>query len=97
MANAIMVGAGCFSLGAFIGALIVHYVANVREFTLRSLTGSVAIISGAGVIGLFGLMDKHAILEANPYYWFYPIGLAIGGGMIASLVFDNGPSQAEAD
>jgi hypothetical protein len=70
-------------------------VAKVREFTLRSRTGSVAIINGAGVIGLFGLMDKHATLEANPYYWFYPIGLAIGGGMIALLVFDNGCSQAE--
>jgi hypothetical protein len=39
-----------------------------------------------GVIGLFYLIDKHS-LEANPYYWFYPIGLLIGVGTIASLVF----------
>lgn len=94
MANAIMVGAGCFSLGAFVGALIIHYVANVREFTLRGLTGSLAIVSGAGVIGIFDLMDKHAMLEANPYYWFYPIGLLIGGGTIASVIFDKPPPIA---
>jgi hypothetical protein len=42
-----------------------------------------------GVIGLFYLIDKHSMLEANPYYWFYPIGLLIGAGTIASLVFDD--------
>ena len=42
-----------------------------------------------GVIGLFYLNDKHSMLEANPYYWFYPIGLLIGAGTIASPEIDD--------
>jgi len=47
-----------------------------------------------GVIGLFYLIDKHSMLEANPYYWFYPIELLIGAqgqSRLSCTMTDNIP------
>lgn len=58
-----------------------HYISRVQEFNLRSLTGAVAVLSGAGVISIFKLLGT----PATTAFWWYPIGLLVGAVVIASL------------
>lgn len=44
-----------------------------------------------GVIGLFYLIDKHSMLEANPYYWFYPMLIGAGQSPLSCTMTDNIP------
>ena len=81
----VVIGLGCGCLGTLIGGIVAHYIANVREFTLRSLYSVVAVLGGAGVAGIFQLIGG----EASVAYWWYPVGLLIGAGGIASLHFKD--------
>ena len=81
MGEGFLIGLGCWALGATIGGIVVHYIANVKEFTLRGLTSTVAILGGAGVIGIFKLMGTPPTVA----FWMYPVGLLIGAGFIALL------------
>ncbi|MBS0254777.1 MAG: hypothetical protein JSS36_06090 [Proteobacteria bacterium] len=75
-----VIGLGCWCLGAVIGGIVAHYIANVREFTLRGMTATVAVLGGAGVIGVFQLMGT----PPTTAFWMYPVGLLVGLGMVAS-------------
>ncbi|MDP9412756.1 MAG: hypothetical protein M3Q08_01415 [Pseudomonadota bacterium] len=85
MSDEFLIGLGCTSLGAVIGGIIAHYIANVSEFTLRSLVSVVAILGGAGVIKVFDIMGS----PPNVYFWLYPVGLLLGLGTVASVHSQN--------
>ncbi|PSO16951.1 hypothetical protein [Bradyrhizobium sp. MOS003] len=85
----VIAGIGCTCLGMVVGGIVAFYIAKVREFTLRGLTSVCAIVGGAGVLKIFELLG----VPAEPgVYWFYPIGLLIGAGGLASLHY-NEPGQ----
>ena len=79
--DSIVIGTACSCLGLFIGGVVAYYIAKVKEFTLRGLTSVVAVIGGAGVLGIF----KYLGTPPTTAYWFYPIGLFVGAVVMALL------------
>jgi hypothetical protein len=80
MIEGIVIAISSLCLGFFIGGMVTHYVARVREFTLRGLTSVITIIGGASVLGIFKFFGHNT---TSIGYWFYPIGLFIGGAAMA--------------
>lgn len=89
MGDNIIIGIGCWSLGAVIGGIVVHYIAKVHEFNLRGLTAVVAVLGGAGIIKVFEIMGT----QPSVAYWFYPVGLLIGAGGVAALNISDDKSR----
>lgn len=89
MFESFIIGFGCFSLGAVLGGIIVHYIALVKEFTLRGLTSVVAILGGAGVIKVFELMGT----SPSELYWMYPVGLLAGAIVVGAVHWNPGETR----
>ena len=80
----LLLSLGCASLGIVAGGLIGHYVASTKEFTLRALASVLSLVGGASVIGIFKFLGGG---DPGLAAWWYPIGILIGLGGIASLHF----------
>jgi tetrahydromethanopterin S-methyltransferase subunit C len=66
---------GATLLGFIIGMLVGFFAQEAKEWTRSAMTGSVAVLTGAGALALlrYGAPDPNGV-------WFYPVGLVIGFG-----------------
>ena len=85
MGDSILIGASCLCLGMFIGGIVARYIAKAKELTARAISGLLAVICGAGVLGIFNLLGN----PVTTAYWWYPIGLFAGGALTAAIHFDG--------
>jgi len=71
----LVVAFGSASLGLVVGLFAGWFANEEQPFTANNLASAVAVITSAGVIGLFAYLSKGSVLRE---IWLYPVGLLVG-------------------
>jgi hypothetical protein len=69
-----VIATGSICLGILLGALVGWFVSEAKAMDYRILSSSVGILTGGGVLALFGFLSKGSLREI----WLYPVGLLLG-------------------
>ena len=69
-----MIATGSVSLGLLVGAMVGWFVSEAEKMDHKALWAAVSIVSGGGVLALFGAFSNTMPSEV----WLYPAGALIG-------------------
>ena len=76
-----MIATGSICLGLLIGALVAWFVNEADQMSSKVLSSSVGIVSGGGVLALFGFLAGGMHREI----WLYPAGLLFGFMIVTTI------------
>jgi drug/metabolite transporter (DMT)-like permease len=78
-----VIAAGAFCLGMLIGAMVGWYFSEAQKTTALVLTVSISAAVGSSVLAMFSFLAGGG--KPTHEYWFYPIGLLVGFGIVIGL------------